>query len=680
MNPSDEINNEMLTAYFDGELSQAEQLQVEQALFGCPESRRQLRQWAVLRQGFQQWSEGDDGRLQLGGQAIGPERREGSGDDRSGRNPAEGSGGPLADDRIAALMARVMAAHRDGAAPWSAVAPSPGARVGAGESSSGGEIKVGAAAELDESATTAQGMAGRSRVAGGGGRALDGWLSDYRRLTPRQRMRRWSWQLGSAVAAAAALLLTVWLNPWSARSIETAMGPAAGLDGRIASEQASERGRPMASAPGEFAADVAPMMADAELAEAGLAGADTAMGGGLAPMMSADGTDDPVLAAGAPMGVAGSVGPGGAASADPPLDGYTAFLVYDAVDQTASLETLQTVLAQNSLTLTEVFQDDGNPAVVVSGDTRQLAEVMEAFQTQGEHRLAFVSKIDNGSGLPLGGLPAEAAALPMESMLADGPEVGGGLAARGQESSENRSSRAGADGDQAVAAVVEGPLPSGTLGMAATEAQVAASPSIGGVEVGRPESVLNSQLRQDIIRSQANLLANSLSPPTHMTLEEFLRERPNGRRPRIPFEQVGQAAPGSVPLAADQSRAESGSVAELGVPGSVPAAERSVLPPSNARMAMEQKPGSMAKAVAPSMMAERGAGGRGNGAVGSVELPSGNAPVAGSDAASAGEELGQLTEETSSQAQIVVIIRGQRPRVQESEPGRPASSPQGPQD
>ena len=210
--------------------------------------------------------------------------------------------------------------------------------------------------------------------------------------------------------------------------------------------------------------------------------------------------------------------------------------------------------------------------------------------------------------------------------------------------------------DAAISGLAAGSDAAGSVAVAgnavasdAAAGEFAMQPHVGAVGLGRPESVLNLQLRQDIIRSQANLLANSLAPPTHMTLEEFLRERPSDRRPRIPFEplagaeladQPSSGSPAERSIVAERSVAGAGLAVERGGQATAPAAERSVVPPRDARMAPGQPPGAMAKAAAPS----------------------------------------RLTE-SPSQAQIVVIIRGkQRPELKSNEATKPPAPAQQPQD
>jgi hypothetical protein len=62
MNSSDDLNNELLTAYFDGELSPAEQREVEQFLFEQPESRRRIHDWGVCGKPVSRWGRGRLGR------------------------------------------------------------------------------------------------------------------------------------------------------------------------------------------------------------------------------------------------------------------------------------------------------------------------------------------------------------------------------------------------------------------------------------------------------------------------------------------------------------------------------------------------------------------------------------------------------------------------------------------
>ncbi len=706
MNPSDEINNEMLTAYFDGELSQAEQLQVEQSLFGCPQGRRQLRQWAVLRQELQQWAEAsaDRGRLSgPDGASLGESRTDAGGS-------------------TSAVMQQLLAAFRDGSAKWSTaanvvntgsgnagsgadgvVAGVDGWRVSADSPAAGSRMEPSASVQagLEGSGSSGAATARGTSANGDWTRAKDGWLSDFRHLTPRQRMRRWTWQLGAAVTAAAALLLTVWLNPWSATRIETAMGPMAGPLSGMLEEPAAEGLATMAAPPEAMRLDIAPMLA---------ADSDTSLAEGME---------------------AGSTG-------ETPLESYTAFLVYDATDQTASLEALQTVLTQNALALTEIFHEDGNPAVVLSGDTRQLAEVLEAFQSQGEHQLAFVSKIDNAPALTFGSdllaagssevAPAPSSRMEMEARtmaadsLATGSLAAGSLAPLASDGMVAGSAAApgaapvaaapvaAAPGLVADAAVAEGPLPDGGLAMKAwpqvdprgVGGEVAADLPAGAAGTELPASVVNSQLRQDIIRSQANLLANSIAPPANLTLEEFLRERPSQRQPRVPFDPgwaVESEGPESEKMAADatESLEALGQSSAAGMPGSRfaagqrPKSVADVAPQALSGGAVGDKPGYLRSGVGGRMgrlsdasgleSAVPGQSTRGLAATSGADAPRAEVMPVDSAAQSRSDGRWLNSQQPGGNSQIVVIIRGKRPTVPAGpESTRPTEPARGPQD
>lgn len=193
-----------------------------------------------------------------------------------------------------------------------------------------------------------------------------------------------------------------------------------------------------------------------------------------------------------------------------------------------------------------------------------------------------------------------------------------------------------------------------------------------------PASVLNSQLRQDIIRSQANLLANSIAPPANLTIEEFLRERPNQRQPRIPFDPgwaIEPAGPEAEKMAADVTpQALSG-----GSVGDTPGYLRSGVG------------GRMGRLPDTSGLESAGVGSARLGSAVPSQSAPGPAATSGADAPRAEsmpvEQAAQSrsdgrwlnSQASGSNSQIVVIIRGKKPTVsarpEATQPTEPARGP-----
>lgn len=537
MNSSDELNNEMLTAYFDGELSQAEQLQVEQALFDNPMLRQQLRDWAKLRDALQGASDSH---------VIGVDRCSGSTQD-SARGSEQGSNSVSHDagrlekkilDRIASAMAA-------GQVSWAATAANQAPRSEQERASSAAEIASGASAytaasnrAADVKNTSAQdSTASVATSQGGKNSSGGGWLSDYRRLSPTQRLRRWQWQFGAIFAVAAGLLLTVFVN----RNVDFL-----NLAYKTSAEEASKprdlsgiggRDLMVASAP-----PVAPVMPSFE----------NPMPEDLAPSteMAEFGVVD-----GNPVAL---------------MDDVTNFISYDVADPELGLQQMQQVLAGNKMTPVEVFEEFDSPVVVLSGEVQKLVEVLEAFEAAGDNSLVLLAKVgsDTDSALAtnmfqnFGGVPSEMDAMNSSVANQSPPALASEANVVGEaESRQDQSDSIRATQDSSLDASAASVPPSvGQLPGQATGGQASGEQFAGGLSAsgqGQQIASINSY-RQGIIRSQANVLSNSMTPPANVTIEEFLKQRPAQVRPRVPFgrqfnsqqqSERGEATPSSEGLA-----------------------------------------------------------------------------------------------------------------------------------
>jgi anti-sigma factor RsiW len=569
MNSSEDLNNEMLTAYFDGELSAAEQREMEQMLFQRPELRRQLREWAVLRE-----------RLQESRQAATPPGDSGQ--------------------RTKQVMDRIAQAAVEGRVAWRA----RGTEMAMGADGTQGTVTdregilatefdppLGprAAAMVAESADGTQ-MADGTRV-DGRVQVDDGtWWADYRLLSPGQRMRRWAWQMASVATVAAALLLTVALSSFPAASWNQTADNA----GMAVGSRATESVAPSTAeaAPTEAAGEMDPLLGGL------VASAET-------PQGEADKTD----------------------VVNEQLPEF--FVVYDVADQQQSWQQIQSLLASNQLKPVEVFEEGGSPALVLSGEVKTLSDLLASFQASGDHSLALMSRVHTAAPA-FESVVAES--FVAESFVADAVEVHLGGAASdaavseelgsqtlkvaqgagdpnpaGQPANANAVGRrqgqplALSPADQAVDAPLRSRSsaadPSGAAGTAGAVGRsgeeprvqigqgrrvgtresrgvdgsnldpdpgvLAAAPDVsaagaGGVTPppdsaaavpGRngPPIVADFNLyRQDIIRSQATVLGNSLAQRPDVTLETFINQHPPQPRARVPFvPRDGAAAAGN---------------------------------------------------------------------------------------------------------------------------------------
>jgi len=450
------LDDEMLTAYFDGELSLAEQLQVEQVLFRYPEAARALRQWGQLRLTWPTLAEDPavaDVRHRLG-QSI--------------------------RQRISQTMA-------DGDVPWLAGADS--------------QRKTSQTADsCSERADCDLADSGRAEWKSAGGvpkqvpqRLRSGvrrfWWGGNRGLRPAERLQRSAWQMGTVATVAVALLVTVWFSR-----------PPIGGDRAVTGfrDQA------------EHAAT--DLRADRMM---------SAIPGARSRPEVVEPSDEP-------------------RDDWPALHEYTGIVVYDVLDPLEGLRQMQVQLEAHHLDPVQWIEDDGAPAVVLTGDLKSVSDLLHSFQSAGNHSLAFMSKIgpaghdlDDEVAMSLGreaGLLSEAVtespagAETSELVLADS----GQSPQPGQD--QRMAARAPTDADTRQAEeVVESP--------------------VAAAEDGRPHSLGNQVFSRDaMIMSQVNLWGNSVSqPPETLTFEEFFRRPvPRSRADRVPYPTLGDATPSAV--------------------------------------------------------------------------------------------------------------------------------------
>lgn len=502
MNSSDKLNNEMLTAYFDGELSQAEQLQVEQALFDNPAYSRQLRNWAVLRDALQQASHVIDARVT---------------DAANRMNSTE------PQEPEAMVMKRISAAMAAGEVKWA-----PG--------SSGGAMQL--THELTATSTDSMAEMHRSSQTGdlestvtasGTGRGHSnnapraGWMTDYRRLNPSQRLRRWQWQLGVLSTLAAGLMLTVY---WSQNPRLSRVALKSPQSDRASVEKTSDLGlgQHARSTMAEAMARMNPEQASGPADDVG---------------------DNPLLAELKPGAMMSTMS--GASNPDStPLYEYTTFMSYDVADPELGLKQMQSVLEKNSMTPIDIFEQDDSPVVVLSGDAKKLAEVLESFQAAGDNSLTLIAKVgpefESPEGTALnqfgGSLMTEVS--PMNSFAENfsAPGRAAEMVAGSLESRHGEAQQAEAAEPNMIAQDLR-PGPDGSptqtppVSKMETESALVQAPGDAGDVSGNVMSFSN--YRQDIIRSQANVFNSLISPSKILTLEEFLNERPTPKRARVPF-------------------------------------------------------------------------------------------------------------------------------------------------
>ena len=525
MNSNDKLNDEMLTAYFDGELSQAEQVQVEQALFDNAEYARRLRQWSQLRDAVQQASEVIQARVVAA---------------------SNSTNGSESNELEAMVMKRITAATAAGEVKWlkdGSMRPAPSAA----DSATADSVTVGtrAAAEIvdskhavgpDSHELSERKPSGSSTNKNGGG-----WLADYRQLDPAQRLRRWQWQLGAIATVAAGLLLTVYLIP--NREGDGAFVALPKAERRFpGAEMAKQADAPMSVAAGEAipmaAGEEMPMTAGEEMASVAV------------DPMSA--TNDAVGA------VVGSAMEAGGQTDLAPDYAYTTFMSYDVANTEVGLQQMQAVLAQNSVIPMDVFEQDESSIVVLSGDAKKLAEILESFQAAGDHSLALVAKVGPEFEVAQGGmvgsfgsptienlgdsntLADSANTLPVAPQTALGPLETPIADTLPIESTNQSSKLMAAAPAPNVASAVESQAAQARGGVDGDLNQsFPSSPIAGNTAVANGSMATLNVYRQDVIRTQANVISNSMMPSPNVTLEQFLNERPAPRRPRVPF--PGQA-------------------------------------------------------------------------------------------------------------------------------------------
>lgn len=497
MNSNDKLNNEILSAYFDGELSQTEQLQVEQALFDRPECLRLLRDWAILREGLQNTSEMIQAQVGIAGEQ-------------------QVNNAPNASEM--AVMSRIAAAVAAGEVKW---AKSDSVSVGA-DWTNRVPMAVELSAVQQNNSKVADGLVTPNSEPAG----VNQRPSDYRRLNPNQRLRRWRWQLVAISTAAAGMVLVVFMNqfgndprmvgtdgsPTQPKSERAALGIEPELDGR----------------PSEMA-----MASPAAPSPAGGGGPD---GGANNPMLS-------------DLNVASST----TSTNDNPManSDYTTFISYDVADPELGLQQMQTVLASNKMTPVEIFEQDDSPVVVLSGDAKKLAEVLEAFQAAGDNSPALLAKVapETDSNATLFGAQG--------FEVAAGTEQAMDVMVNGVDQPVPDTQRP--DTQRMVQSAASAQDPSNTtvseevrlaqdanpnLGVGSAEGNVERQqPAGGGLSNQSIASIGN--YRQDVIRSQANVLNNLMAPPANVTIEEFLNHQPAPKRARVPFPvQSGTPLPG----------------------------------------------------------------------------------------------------------------------------------------
>ena len=250
MKPNDEFNNELLTAYFDGELSPSEQAQVEQLLFSKPEYRARLLQWRELRSKLQNYWNSQEQTTSARGLS---------------QNPSESTGSGEVKDRVASIMREIRTAREEGRAAWPLMSPSragndtqtqPHAQSHTqtpdkaplfprdGDASTGLSSNRNSATEsggLDPVLLPAANSLATDSPANGTSRTELDWRSDYRHLTPQQRLKRWRRQIAVILTVASGLLLTVLVSQWPPGESQMALSPDA--ESEFAGEPSDTRGR-----------------------------------------------------------------------------------------------------------------------------------------------------------------------------------------------------------------------------------------------------------------------------------------------------------------------------------------------------------------------------------------------------------------------------------------------------
>lgn len=468
MNSSNKLNNELLTAYFDGELSQAEQLQVEQALFDSPDCLRQLREWAVLREALQNTSVVIQAQAGL------------SGDRQVANEPSAAE---------AAVMNRIAAALSGGEVKWA----------------SGGSLQAAAASFDGASVAGEPPKVGRnnSHVAEVVAPRIaeptpelprgDRWPSNFHRLNPTQRLRRWRWQLVAISTVAASMLLAVFMN-------QKADGPPmAGADGSRGDGNV-DRSTALGERESAGLSSRMAIAAPAASSDSDVAGAleNVAGGSGGVPsnaMISEANVDASMLSTNA--------------NSTPTID-YTTFVSFDVPDASVGLQQMKSVLADNQLGPGEIYKLDDSQVVVLTGDAKKLAEVLKVFQAIGGNSLALLAKV-SPEGL-------------------DSPIAGAQGMGQSAESAQNQGMETVVPPNESIAAQDSNSNP----GISSPEENVGGQNSMAA---GLPGQSLASigNFRQDVIRRQANVLNNLVSPPANVSIEEFLNHRPAPKGARVPF-------------------------------------------------------------------------------------------------------------------------------------------------
>jgi hypothetical protein len=522
MKASDDHHNELLTAYFDGELSHAEQVQVEQILFGKPEFRQLLQQWAVLRAELQslggklgttdqssfECSNNDlaiDG-LAIDGLAI---------DDASKReNPSDGyTNNSDSHDRTrgcarssalaSAIMDRIAGANREGRVKWQInaggakqesvpVSQAPLSQAPLSQA----PLSQAPLSQAPLSQATSDGSRGNPsdspknlEVPELKSSADDHWLSDYRKVTPRQRMRRWAWQMSAIVTVAGGLFLTVYFN-----------GPPTGFPPQ-SSHLADHGGARSDSRFAEHGAVRDQGATDKFMAKAADARNRTTGEVGPESVFFHEPAEIPAMAATTAGDSDFSLGGVGITA------GYSGFVVFAVGDHERGLEQMQSVLATNNMEPVEILEVDGIQAVVLSGELKTISDLLGDFQAAGDNSVAFMSKV---------GMPQAADASSNPTAIA---------AAQDFSANNDRANVADTlQNDRATNVVAD------------DSSDLEVSDTLLAESIVPPTTQVLSEIE---LRNQVVVLGNSFSTAAPgITLEQFFNQHVPRQRMRIPYQNI----------------------------------------------------------------------------------------------------------------------------------------------
>ncbi len=494
MKASDEHHNELLTAYFDGELSHAEQVQVEQTLFGKPEFRQLLQQWAVLRVELQSLGEKLGSSPQAPYDCSNGDLLDGAASDQDhfGDKVRER---PNSSALAQAIMERIAGANREGRAKW---------QVNAAAVS--GSKPDGIDGDLSE-------LSKNPEVAELKSSAEDHWLSDYRKVTPKQRMRRWAWQMSAIITVASGLFLTVYFNgppsdvpPLASHLAERGDGrtdfvlrqpPALRDQGATSELLAGLENTHEATIDGdESAADTLEIRMEMS---------------GMAAATMGDSEEDSDFSLGG-VGISA---------------GYSGFVVFAVGDHERGLEQMQSVLAKNEIEPVEILEVDGIQAVILSGELKTISDLLGDFQAAGDNSVAFMSKV---------GMPQAFDA------------ISGQMAGAGHQVRPNNEAAEVADTSDSVTAadVVAADIVAADVVAAETDKAIALeyrvpSEAFSAEGMAPPATQVLSEIE---LRNQVVVLGNSFSTAAPgVTLEQFFNRHVPRPRIRIPYEDIVGRSP-----------------------------------------------------------------------------------------------------------------------------------------